>query len=52
MSWRIENLKIGYLTCELRAGTAQVHTPATGMLDPEFDGRDPIGGKEEQAKAE
>jgi hypothetical protein len=21
------------------------------MLDPEFDGRDPIGGKEEQAKA-
>ena len=52
MSWEIGNLKLGYLTCEHRAGTAQVHTPATGMLDPELDGRDPIGGKEEQAKAE
>ena len=51
MNWGVGNLKLGYLTCEHRAGTAQVHTPATGMLAPEFDGCDPIGSKEEQTKA-
>ena len=52
MNREVPNLKLGYLTCDHRAGTAKVHTPAAGILDPEFDGRDPIGDEEEQAKAE
>ena len=52
MSREVPTLELGYLTCDHRAGTAKVHTPAAGTLDPEFDGGDPIGDEEEQAKAE